>query len=192
MTGSRIGPTPRLAACVILARDAATLEVLLLRRSEHSAFAPNAYVFPGGAQDREDCASLERTAARELYEEAGLRVKTSDLVRFSHWITPPGQSRRFDTTFFVAAAARDGAIAAADERETHDARWIAPAQALRDCAEGHMHVVFPTQKHLERLAAFTTVGELLAFARTKRIVTVAPDASPEAGYAMPPELEGTW
>ncbi len=191
MPDARTGPTPRLAASVILARDAAAIEVLLLRRSEKSAFAPNAYVFPGGAQDPGDGGALERTAVRELYEEAGVRANTRDLVRFSRWITPPGQPRRFDTTFFVAAA-MDGAIAIADERETHDARWIAPAKALRECDAGRMRLTYPTYKHLERLAAFVTTRELLTFARVKRIVTIAPDASSDDGYVMPQGLEGQW
>lgn len=176
----------------MLMRDAATPEVLLLRRSANSAFAPNAYVFPGGAEEVVDRGDLRRTAARELFEEARARVDADALLRFSHWITPPGQPRRFDTTFFVAAVPDAHAIVAADDRETHDARWIAPSEALHLCATGALRVIFPTKKHLERLASFESVDALLKFAATKRIVTVAPDTSPDEGYVMPQELEGNW
>ena len=47
--------TVRLAATVILARP--PFEVYLARRSTRSAFAPNAFVFPGGTIDPQDASS---------------------------------------------------------------------------------------------------------------------------------------
>ncbi len=51
--------TPRPAATIMLLRDAddgvdRRLEVLLLRRSGRTPFAPGAHVFPGGAVDPGD------------------------------------------------------------------------------------------------------------------------------------------
>jgi 8-oxo-dGTP pyrophosphatase MutT (NUDIX family) len=182
----------RRAATVMLVRDVPPgIEVLLLRRSATSAFAADAFVFPGGALDDADDDSLERAAVRELFEEAHVRLFTAALVRFSHWITPPGEARRFDTFFFVARAP-DDQVARADEREMHDLRWIAPSDALAQHGSGTLHLVYPTIKHLERLAPFTDVDALLAYARTKKIVTVAPYALLVDGYAMPADLEGCW
>ena len=49
--------TPVPAATIVLMRDAGgALEVLLLRRSPRAAFAPGAYVFPGGLVDPGDAA----------------------------------------------------------------------------------------------------------------------------------------
>lgn len=48
----------RLAATVILAR--APFEVYLTRRSAHSAFAPDAFVFPGGTVDEQDASPIVR------------------------------------------------------------------------------------------------------------------------------------
>jgi 8-oxo-dGTP pyrophosphatase MutT (NUDIX family) len=45
---------PRDAATVLLIRDAPDLQVFMLRRNLGSAFAPGAYVFPGGAVDPAD------------------------------------------------------------------------------------------------------------------------------------------
>lgn len=46
---------PRPAATTLILRDAAAgLEVLMVRRSPHASFMPNAYVFPGGAVDAAD------------------------------------------------------------------------------------------------------------------------------------------
>jgi len=186
---------PRPAATVMLVRDgdraAGGIEVFMVRRSARSPFMPDAYVFPGGAADPDDD-DLIATAIREVEEEAGVRLEREALVRFSHWVTPPGEStRRYDTHFYLARA-RDDHAPEADEHETHDGRWVTAAAALREGEAGSMRLMYPTRKHLERLLAFPDVDALLAFAATKPIVTVAPWASPDAGYAMPAELEGAW
>ena len=49
--------------------------------------------------------------------------------------------------------------------EVLDGRWIAPADALAANARGEIELIFPTIKHLERIAPYRTVDELLAFAR---------------------------
>ncbi|HPQ60122.1 MAG TPA: hypothetical protein PLR43_01220, partial [Syntrophales bacterium] len=50
---------PREAATLILLREvppeAGGFEVLMVLRHPKSPFVPRAYVFPGGALDREDC-----------------------------------------------------------------------------------------------------------------------------------------
>jgi 8-oxo-dGTP pyrophosphatase MutT (NUDIX family) len=200
----------RLAATVILVRPSPEgFEVLLLRRSEQSAFMPGAFVFPGGAVDpsdyerdaeppdpriaaeQRDARALVHAATRELAEEAGVAIDPGTLIFFSHWITPAGIPRRFDTYFFITSAP-PGAIGVADSVETHDAQWLAPAQALRAHRRGEMHMFFPTIKHLERLAAFDRIDALLAFAREKTVVTIQPDGPPVEGIELPQELEGRW
>ena len=162
----------------------------MVRRSARSPFAPDAVVFPGGALDPEDL-DVAAAAVRELEEETGVRLEREALVAFSHWITPPNENRRYDTHFFVAAAP-DGQTPVADEHETHDGRWFDPNDALAQHRAGSLHLIYPTIKHLERLAPFTDVEDLLAYARAKPIVTVAPYTSPDTGYVMPTELEGAW
>lgn len=72
-------PTPRDAATVILLRPRdAGYEVFLLRRRRGSSFMGGAYVFPGGAAEPGDT-DLRVTAARELFEEAGVLL-TRDAV----------------------------------------------------------------------------------------------------------------
>jgi 8-oxo-dGTP pyrophosphatase MutT (NUDIX family) len=219
----------RLAATVILARDAGTsLEVLMLRRSSASAFMPDAYVFPGGTVDASDRASGEPpgwdgarrsaafrsatsselphdqppiasddarallwTAVRELAEEADIRIDPSALHLFSHWITPVREPRRYNTFFFVAEAP-PGQGGRADAFETHDARWMSPANALAAAAQSQMRIMYPTIMHLQRLAAFSDTRALLAFAESKPIVTIMPRGLPEEGFSLPPALEGNW
>ena len=60
----------RLAATVILAR--APLEVYLTRRSARSAFAPDAFVFPGGTVDAQDASPAVQRRTLGL-DEARLR-----------------------------------------------------------------------------------------------------------------------
>src|SRR5271165_1706306 len=55
LSGDRAAATPRDAATVMLLRSAADgLEVYMLRRKSSMAFAPGAYVFPGGSVDARD------------------------------------------------------------------------------------------------------------------------------------------
>ena len=79
-------PTPRDAATVILLRAAdgaaggGGFEVFLLRRRKNASFMGGAFVFPGGAADAgEDDPRV--TAARELFEEAGVLLATTPVGR---------------------------------------------------------------------------------------------------------------
>lgn len=64
--------TPRDAATVILVRPAAAgVHVFLLRRRKAASFMGGAFVFPGGAADPGET-DPRVTAARELFEEAGV------------------------------------------------------------------------------------------------------------------------
>jgi len=138
-----------------------------------------------------DAHALVHAAAREVREESAIAIDADTLALFSHWITPPTESRRYDTHFFVAPAPA-GATALADRIETLDATWIAPLRALEAFAAGALQLVYPTIKHLERFAAFADVDALLAYARGKPIVTIMPNRKPDKGFVLPSELEGRW
>jgi 8-oxo-dGTP pyrophosphatase MutT (NUDIX family) len=138
-----------------------------------------------------DAYALVRAAARELTEEASITIDPRNLVLFSHWITPATERLRYNTHFFITVAPA-GQSGAADAVETHDERWIAPKTALELHAHGHLHLVYPTVKHLERLVEFDNVDDLLRFARSKPIATIMPSGSAGEGFAMPTNLEGRW
>jgi 8-oxo-dGTP pyrophosphatase MutT (NUDIX family) len=112
------------------------------------------------------------------------------LTYFSHWITPPTEPRRYDTHFFLAVAPDQTAIADADE--THDGLWIAPRAALERFRAGQFRLVYPTIKHLERIAPYSTIDALTEFARTKPVLTIMPTGSPYDDFAMPASLEDAW
>jgi 8-oxo-dGTP pyrophosphatase MutT (NUDIX family) len=170
--------TPRLAATVILMRGGAeSLEVLLVKRNPASRFMGGAWVFPGGAVNRDEGdgqAALRAAAIRELAEEAGITLSGPDLlVPFSRWITPAEVAIRFDTWFFLASAPAN-ATAEADGAEIVEARWYTPRRALGAADAGEILLVFPTIKHLEQLSTFESVRSLLDHARGREIRPVQP------------------
>ncbi|HTP22331.1 MAG TPA: NUDIX hydrolase [Solirubrobacteraceae bacterium] len=169
---------PRAAGTVIVLRGGASaLEVLLVQRNPNARFMGGAWVFPGGAVDREEGEgdpALRAAAIRELEEEAGISIRDpSELVPFSRWITPAEVKIRFDTSFFLAPLP-PGAQAQADGGEIVDARWYEPAAALEARMRGELFLVFPTIKHLEQLSAFESADALLAHARGREIHPVQP------------------
>ena len=171
---------PRQAASVILVRGGSqALELLLVKRTEHARFMRGAWVFPGGGVDAHEGdgdAAHRRAAVRELAEEAGVDLADAagaTLVKFSRWITPPQLLIRFDTHFFLAAAPPDAAVVV-DGSECVDFGWFAPPAALEAHRTGDIQLVYPTIKHLEQLAGFSSADALLAGVAGRQVVAVQP------------------
>ena len=169
---------PRVAATVILLRDAADgLEVLLARRNPQARFMGGAWVFPGGAvssEDGEGETALRAAGLRELQEEAGIALGSPDeLVAFSRWITPAEVKIRYDTWFFLATMPA-GQEARVDGAEVVDARWLSPPAALAASRRNEILLVFPTIKHLEQLSGFRSVDALMTHARAQTVAPVQP------------------
>ena len=175
---------PRQAASLILLRDSGDgAEVLLVQRNPAQRFMGGAWVFPGGALHPSEDADHAATAVRELEEEAGIELPAdTELVPYSRWITPDGEGVpiRFDTWFY-AARAPQGAVARPDGGECVDSRWLTPARALALHADDQLALVFPTIKHLERLAETRTVDDTLAAARGRAIEPVVPKVTVRDG-----------
>lgn len=169
---------PRQAATVILLRGGASdLEVLLVRRTPNARFMGGVWVFPGGALERDEQADEDahrRAALRELREEAGIALDPdAELIEFSRWITPAEVRTRFDTRFFLAHAPA-GVEVRIDGQECVDYRWLSPSGALAAHGAGEIALVFPTVKHLERLATFASAAELLDRSRGREVLPVQP------------------
>ncbi|MGD0473215.1 MAG: NUDIX hydrolase [Candidatus Velthaea sp.] len=127
----------------------------------------------------------------EVLADLGACIDGSALRYFSRWITPPFETRRFDTRFFVARAPA-GQAAQADAGETHDGLWITPVQALARNAGGTFALIYPTIKHLERVAEFVTLDALLDYAAHKPIHAVMPTVAADRTITIPAALEGVW
>jgi 8-oxo-dGTP pyrophosphatase MutT (NUDIX family) len=171
--------TPRQAASVIVLRGGSErLEVLLVKRNPQARFMGGAWVFPGGAVDRDESgagdAAHRAAALRELAEEAQVHLDDpAALIPFSRWITPAQVRIRFDTQFFLIPAPAD-AEPHPDGAETVDAGWFTPARALDAHRRGEIHLVFPTIKHLEQLGGFDSAQALLEHATGRVVRPVEP------------------
>jgi glyoxylase-like metal-dependent hydrolase (beta-lactamase superfamily II)/8-oxo-dGTP pyrophosphatase MutT (NUDIX family) len=219
------GTPARPASTIVLVRDAAALQVLLVRRSQRVGDSWSGMcVFPGGglhAADREahgyclglDDAGASRSlkmpdggldhyiaALRECFEEsglllaaaddgsalsslqlsqladlrralnrrqltlaqvceqAGMRLTPSGLYFFGHWVTPPGNAKRFDTRFFVARAP-DSQVATDDDNETVEQLWLHPAEAIERRQE--LKLGPPTISMIQWLLPHRAVDEVL-------------------------------
>jgi 8-oxo-dGTP pyrophosphatase MutT (NUDIX family) len=175
-TGPETAPRPA-ATVIVLRGGSETLEVLLVKRTPKARFMGGAWVFPGGAVDRDEGhgdRALRAAALRELQEEAGLELAgPTELIPFSRWITPAQVKIRFDTVFYVAPLP-PGATEKVDGREVVEARWYGPRDALESAGNGELFLVFPTIKHLEQLSAFRSATELIDHARGREVRPVQP------------------
>jgi hypothetical protein len=95
-----------------------------------------------------------------VLEAEDLLLDVGAMHYFSHWITPEGNHRRYDTRFFVVAAP-DGHAYLHDDGETVASVWIRPPDALAAGDRGELDLIFPTRKSLEALCRFTYAHELL-------------------------------
>ncbi len=112
------------AASVILLRPGAEagVEVFLLRRRKSATFMGGAYVFPGGARDEgED--DLRVTAARELFEEAGVLLATTAVERE---LVATLRRRTLDGEPLPALLAEAG-LTLDPDRLAYFAHWITPS-----------------------------------------------------------------
>lgn len=179
----------RPAATVVLLRDGRDgLEVWLQQRASTLAFAAGMYAFPGGrVDDDEDFAAIAHdvsteiavwgdldrddvkahlaAAARETWEESGVRIDPASLVPWARWVTPPGDSRRFDARFYLARCPAEqnprpltGEVALG--------QWFAVRAAVDAFAADALPMWPPTISTLTSLAAFDDVASALAAAPT--------------------------
>ena len=141
--------SPRSAAAVILARLSPELEVFWMRRSPQMMFQGGFYAFPGGQLDPNEDSKV--CAARELFEEVGVRVDPSALIDVGRWVTPAFAPRRFDTCFFLAECP-PGEEARVMTGEHDIGEWIRPADAVAKWMEGQILMAPPIRHALQCLA----------------------------------------
>ena len=102
-------------------------------------------------------------ALLDLCKREGLRLTTDDIHYVSHWITPMGEKRRFDTRFFIARAPQ-AQEPLHDDGETIESFWISPQEAIERAHEKDLMLMPPTKANIEFLLPFKTVDEVLAAA----------------------------
>ncbi|GGC65882.1 MBL fold metallo-hydrolase [Marinobacter halophilus] len=130
----------------------------------------------------------DEVSLAQLCAKHGLMVPLDRLAYLSHWVTPPGPPRRFDTRFFVAVAPA-GQVASHDGEETIDQVWISPAQALAEHRAGQRLLGLPTIRTLRVLCDFSTSAELMRYAHANPPEAFPTDPWPALRKGQPVLLE---
>jgi 8-oxo-dGTP pyrophosphatase MutT (NUDIX family) len=103
----------------------------------------------------------------DLCAGEGLRLATDRVHYFSHWITPVGPPRRYDTRFFLAHMP-ENQEPAHHEGELEDGLWVRPADALAHQEAGRWTMIFPTLTTLRSLVPYRDVASLEADVLARR------------------------
>ena len=141
-------------AGVLLARDTATKKVV--------AFDDDAkQIRFAKARDEVHDSTLNII---EICQRENLRLVTDSIHYVSHWITPVGEARRFDTRFFVANAP-ESQQPLHDSHETIASLWIKPKVALDKLARGELAMFPPTSENLKFLAEHSSTASVMESAK---------------------------
>ncbi|MCU0309842.1 MAG: NUDIX domain-containing protein [Acidimicrobiales bacterium] len=122
----------------------------------------------------------------DVCTDEGLQLAVDTIHYFSHWITPLGAPRRYDTRFFVARAP-EAQVGLHDDREVIANLWIRPCDALARHHAGEFELIFPTIRSLEALDRFDTVDAALTAAAAVEVVpAILPRivAEPAGGFRI--------
>ncbi|MBN4665114.1 MBL fold metallo-hydrolase [Pandoraea nosoerga] len=96
-----------------------------------------------------------------LCRSFGIRLTPRRLHYLSHWVTPLGLAKRFDTRFFLAALPEAQQVEV-DHVETAAHRWMRPQYALAHADQ--LRLLPPTRKLLQWLTGMDTVELAMAAA----------------------------
>ena len=129
-----------------------------------------------------------RVSFGDLLRANGLVIDVEALRPWARWITPPGETRRYDTHFFVAALP-EGTEAQDVTTESSAASWISPGEALEQAQRGERGLMPPTIATLAALQPFATAAEVLAAADGRSLEAISPDIRVE-GERIIAELPG--
>jgi 8-oxo-dGTP pyrophosphatase MutT (NUDIX family) len=113
------------------------------------------------------------TTLAEICAAENLVLDLDRVGYFSHWITPEGAPRRYDTRFFVAVVP-ESQEALHDDSEVVASVWLEPADALARHKVGELDIMFPTMKNLEAIGRFRTASELTAAAAAAEVPAILP------------------
>lgn len=92
-----------------------------------------------------------------------LELQCDRLHYIGHWITPPQQSKRYSTRFFLAVLPEGQAATHCGGELTHSC-WMTAHDALVAGREGAITLHFPTIKTLESVARHRTLTDLVEWA----------------------------
>jgi 8-oxo-dGTP pyrophosphatase MutT (NUDIX family) len=173
-----------LAYHVAAARELFEEAGVLLARSSDGRFVSlaGAEVQPRFMQYRHEVHGGHR-ALRAIVEQEQLRLALDALVAFAHWVTPPVDTRRFDTRFFVSRVPPEQ-TPAHEPAESIDSTWTTASAALAAATSGEIVLPPPTWATLRELEPFTAVSDVLAWARQRKVIRREPKLVEDADTRM--------
>ena len=133
--------------------------VLFARHADGRPLDPTDAVWARLTEHR-DARNAGRVGFLEILEAEDLVLTLDALAVTSHWITPPGQARRYDTWFFVAAAP-EGHTYEHDDGENTESVWVRPVDAIAAHDRGEIDLILPTRRSLELLDRFASARNAL-------------------------------
>lgn len=161
------------------APDERTLRIAAIREAFEEAGillaegAGGLWTHDAEAMDARVAVEKGERAFLDLVKSLNVKLDLSALTRFARWITPVMMPKRFDTHFFLAVAPIDQ-LAICDGRETVDAEWVSPNDALDHAETGRRTIIFPTRMNLKLLGQSQSAGQAVKAARERPEVTVTP------------------
>jgi glyoxylase-like metal-dependent hydrolase (beta-lactamase superfamily II)/8-oxo-dGTP pyrophosphatase MutT (NUDIX family) len=129
-----------------------------------------------------------------VLSELGLHLQADDWAYVSHWLTPPGVTKRYDTRFFLVRAP-EGQVPQADLGEAAELMWLSPAEALEK--DRALKLLPVTRRLLEELRAHPDTEAALAQARRTpahqvRLTMPRLAAHPKRGVRIVHPSEHAW
>jgi hypothetical protein len=98
-------------------------------------------------------------------------------------VTPPVDTRRFDTRFFITRVPPHQ-TPAHDETETIHSTWATAAAAIAGAIAKEIDLPPPTWTTLREIEPFTSVADALEWARRREVVRREPKAFEQDGHRV--------
>ena len=130
-----------------------------------------------------------QTGMAEVCERFNVQLAMHRLAYYSHWITPIGLPKIFDTRFFITQAPL-GQTAVHDAKETVALLWLTPAEALARARE--LKLMNVTELTLKHLATFAQAQDAINWARAQTTVPLIRPRIGQSAKGRKPQNPGDW
>lgn len=101
-----------------------------------------------------------KMSMNDMMKKNNFRYAADKLIYFSHWVTPPGPPKRFDTRFFLAVTPETQRPRFHAD-EVKEGVWLTPKEALKKTMSREWRMIPPTIISLQTIGRYNTIEELL-------------------------------